>query len=86
MYIVSRPIRVGDEIRRIGDLVPEAADWPPYVLRSHLSIGNIKEVLERVETRVEVQTVFVEPPAPVVAPVSQAPVDPPSQVPAKGKS
>jgi hypothetical protein len=42
-YFALRPLTVGDEVRQIGDLVPEAATWP--YLSGYITDGKISPVL-----------------------------------------
>lgn len=42
-YAALKPIAVGDEVRQIGDLVPEAVTWP--YLSGYVSDGKIMPVL-----------------------------------------
>lgn len=39
-YRALKPMRVGDSVRQVGELVPEAAEWPN--LRTYLSSGYLE--------------------------------------------
>lgn len=41
-FVAQKPIKVGDEIRQPGELVPEAADWPD--IRPWTGGGFVKEI------------------------------------------
>ena len=42
-YYALKPIQVGDEVREIGDLIPEALTWP--YLSGYITEGKIAPVL-----------------------------------------
>lgn len=43
VYYALRPLKVGDEIRQVGDLVPEAASWA--YLSGYVQDGHLAPVL-----------------------------------------
>lgn len=45
-YVAGKVIRVGEDLRRPGDPVPEAKDWSPLALRASLGVGEIVELLD----------------------------------------
>jgi hypothetical protein len=43
-YLVRQQLKVGDGYRQPGQEIPEAADWPPQVLKAYLNTGQIEEI------------------------------------------
>lgn len=46
VYKAGKVINVGGQIRRPGDLVPEANDWNPLALRAALGVGELVELYD----------------------------------------
>jgi hypothetical protein len=44
-YVVGKkPMKFGEHVRQIGELVPEAADWNPWTRENYLNQGELEEV------------------------------------------
>jgi hypothetical protein len=43
-YVCRQQLKVGSELRQPGEEIPEAADWPPQVLKAYLNTGQIEEI------------------------------------------
>lgn len=76
-YVAGKTIKVGDELRRANDPVPEFLEWSPMAQRAALGVGEVVEVFDGGQTRADVPrgatenlaSAKVDPDAPAYDPV-----------------
>ena len=51
MYIAARPIKVGKEVRKPGDLVPEAANWNPRIVKILIEQRKLRKTPPKGESK-----------------------------------
>lgn len=49
-YVALRPMKVGNDLRQPGELVPEAADW--HDIRPWIGSGYVKEITDEEAARI----------------------------------